>query len=69
MTYAEAQKWLAKIGGQMIEGKEQARGTGSIMVSVSSARGRTVQRHALFDDTKKGYERESGDPARVRARV
>jgi len=58
VSYEEAKRWLKKIGGEMVEGKEQMRGTGSIMVSVKSARGRIVQRHALFDDTKKGYERE-----------
>jgi hypothetical protein len=58
VTYEEAKRWLRKIGGEMVECKEQMRGTGSIMVSVTSARGRIVQRHALFDDTKKGYERE-----------
>lgn len=58
VTYEEAKKWLAKIGGEMTEGKEQMRGSGSIVVSVKSARGRVVQRHALFDDTKTGYERE-----------
>ena len=42
----------------MAEGKEQMRGTGSIMVSVMSARGHITQRHALLDDTRKGYERE-----------
>jgi hypothetical protein len=58
VTYDEARKWLAKIGGEMTEGKEQTRGTGSVVVRVRSARGRVVERHALFDDTKKGYERE-----------
>jgi hypothetical protein len=58
VTYEEAKRWLKKIGGEMVEGKEQVRDTGSILVSVKSARGRIVQRHALFDDTKRGYERE-----------
>ncbi|HTQ42793.1 MAG TPA: hypothetical protein VMI75_08525 [Polyangiaceae bacterium] len=58
VTYEEAKRWLKKIGGEMIEGKEQMRGTGSIVVSVKSARGQIVQRRALFDDTLKGYERE-----------
>jgi hypothetical protein len=58
VTYEEAKRWLKKIGGEMVEGKEQRKGTGSIMVSVKSARGRIVQRHALFDDTLTGYQRE-----------
>jgi hypothetical protein len=58
VTYEEAKKWLAKIGGDMTEGKEQMRGTGSIMVRVKSAKGQIVQRHALFDDTLTGYQRE-----------
>jgi hypothetical protein len=58
VTYEEAKRWLQKIGGEMTEGKEQMRGTGSIMVSVESARGRVVQRHAPFDDTLTGYQRE-----------
>jgi len=58
VTYEEAKRWLEKIGGEMIEGKEQMRGSGSIVVSVKSARGQIVQRHALFDDTLKGNERE-----------
>jgi hypothetical protein len=58
VTHEEAKRWLEKIGGEMIEDNEQMRGTGSIRVSVKSARGQIVQRHALFDDTLKGYERE-----------
>jgi len=58
VTYEEARKWLAKIGGEMVEGKDQMRGTGSIVVSVKSARHGDVQRHALFDDRLSGYERE-----------
>ena len=58
MTFEEAQRWLAKIGGKMIEAKEQAKGKGSIIVVVESASRGTVQRHWLFDDRLTGYERE-----------
>ena len=60
MSYDEAKKWLARIGGEMVEGKEQMppRRRGSIIVSVKSARGHMVQQHWLFDDTLEGWERE-----------
>ncbi|HTQ44930.1 MAG TPA: hypothetical protein VMI75_19355 [Polyangiaceae bacterium] len=58
MTYEEARDWLAKIGGQTIEAKEQTRGRGSIIVVVESVRCGTVQRHWLFDDTLVGPARE-----------
>lgn len=58
VTYAEAQKWLKKIGGKTLQAKEQQRGKGSVTVIVESAKRGTVQRHWLFDDTLEGYERE-----------
>ena len=60
MTYDQAKRWLAKIGGETIEGKEQVppRRRGSVIVSVQSAKGHVVQRHWLFDDTLEGRERE-----------
>lgn len=58
MTYDQAKRGLAKIGGKMIEAKEQAKGKRSIIVVVESVRRGTVQRHWLFDDTLTGYQRE-----------
>jgi hypothetical protein len=58
VTYDEAQRWLARIGGRSIEAKEQTRGKGSIIVVVESVRRGTVQRHWLFDDNLTGFERE-----------
>jgi hypothetical protein len=58
VTYREAQKWLEKIGGTWLEGKEQVPHKGSIIVEVHSAMRGRVARHALFDDRLQGYERE-----------
>jgi hypothetical protein len=60
MTHEQARKWPAKIGGQMIDGKEQVppRQRGSVIASLRSAKGHVVQRHWLFDDTMDGWERE-----------
>jgi hypothetical protein len=52
VTYEDAKRWLEKIGGEMAEQD------GSITVRVRSARGRNVQRGALFDDGLEGRERE-----------
>ena len=62
MTYHEAKRWLAKIGGDWKESKERAPpcSRGSILVSVKSAKGPIVHRHAHFDDTTAGVEREIG---------
>lgn len=57
MTYSEARRWLAKIGGEWVEGKETS-GNGSISVTVRSARGPTVSRHGVFDDALEGYPRK-----------
>ena len=57
MTYGEARRWLAKIGGEWVEGKEMPR-KGSVIVSVRSARGPMVSRRAVFDDALEGYRRE-----------
>jgi hypothetical protein len=63
VTYEEARRWLAKIGGRWMEATEPTppRMRRSIIVSVRSARGYIVQRHALFDDSlTTAYEREVG---------
>lgn len=60
VTYGEAIRWLKKIGGTWIAAKEPAlpRIRPSVVVSVKSAKGAFVQRHALYDDTVEGWERE-----------
>jgi len=58
VTYDEAARWLKKIGGTTVVAKDETRGRGSIIVSVESAKGRTVSRHRVFDDTLVGLERE-----------
>jgi hypothetical protein len=60
VTYGEATRWLKKIGGTWIAAKEPAppRIRPSVIVSVKSAKGPTVERHALFDDVTEGWERE-----------
>ena len=52
VSYEEAKRWLKKIGGEMIEGKEQMRGSGSIVVSVKSARGRPQGARRLCADRR-----------------
>lgn len=58
MTYEEATRWLKKIGGTTIVTKEQVRGKSAVVVIVESAKGRTVSRHVVFDDTLTGPEHE-----------
>lgn len=60
VTYDEAKRWLAKIGGQWKETREGAlpRPRGTVLVSVTSAKGPLVQRQAFFDDATQGFERE-----------
>lgn len=57
MTFWQARRWLDKIGGEWTEAKEPRPGTASIIVTVKSAKGHTVSRRAVFDDTLTGYER------------
>lgn len=61
MTYGEARRWLAKIGGTWEEAKEPAppRLRRSIIVSVRTAKGQIVQRHAPYDDTAESWVRET----------
>jgi hypothetical protein len=58
VTYDEAKRWLKKIRGTTIVAKEQKRGQGRVIVIVENSKGRTVSRHAVFDDTLTGPERE-----------
>jgi len=58
VTYDEATRWLEKIGGKTIVANEQKRGRGSVIVIVESAKGRTISRHVVFDDTLTGLERQ-----------
>lgn len=58
MTYDEATRWLAGMGGRTIEAKEQIQGRGSIIVAIESRRRGRVQRHRLFDDRLRGPKRE-----------
>jgi hypothetical protein len=51
VTYEGARRWLAEIGGTWDEAKESTPPRCSIVVSVMSARGVVVRRHASFDDT------------------
>jgi len=58
VTYDEATRWLKKIGGTTVVAKDGTSGKGSIVVIVESAKGRTVSRHRVFDDTLTGPQRE-----------
>jgi len=58
VTYDEAARWLKKIGGTTVVAKDGTRGKGSIVVIVESAKGRTVSRQWVFDDTLTGPQRE-----------
>jgi len=58
VTYDEATRWLKKIGGTTVVAKDGTHGKGSIVVIVESAKGRTVSRHWMFDDTLTGPDRE-----------
>ena len=60
VTYDEARRWLNKIGGTWLEAKEPEppRMRPSVIVSVKSAKGELVERHALYDDAVEGWERE-----------
>lgn len=59
VTYGEATRWLEKIGGTWTAAKEPAppRIRPAVVVSVQSAKGAFVQRHALYDDGVEGWER------------
>lgn len=61
MTYAEARRWLAKIGGSWMEAREPSapRLRRAIIVSVRTAKGQVVQRHATYDDGTESWVRES----------
>jgi hypothetical protein len=51
VTYEGAKRWLAEIGGTWEEVRESTPMRCWIIVSVRTALGATVQRHASFDDT------------------
>lgn len=53
-------RWLEKIGGTWIAAKEPTppRMRPSVIVSVKSAKGTLVERHAPYDDITEGWERE-----------
>jgi hypothetical protein len=51
VTYEGATRWLAEVGGTWEESKEPTRMRCTIIVSVRSAGGTTVQRQSFFDDT------------------
>ena len=58
VTYEEATRWLKEIGGTTVVAEEQKRGKGRITVIAENAKGRTVSRHVVFDDTLTGPEHE-----------
>lgn len=58
MTYEEATRWLRDIRGTTVVAEEQNRGKGRVTVIAENAKGRTVSRHIVFDDTLTGLERE-----------
>lgn len=59
MTYDDAKKWLAKLGGEWLEAAEQVPGRGSVIVCVQSATRGVVQRHRLFDGKLTGVARDT----------
>jgi hypothetical protein len=57
VTYDQTKKWLDAIGGEQIVARETDK-FGSVIVRVKSSKSGDVSRHALFDETLTGYERE-----------
>jgi hypothetical protein len=58
VTYDEAMSWLREIGGTTMLAEERTRGLGRVTVIAENAKGHTVSRHLVFDDTLTGLERE-----------